>query len=104
VSRTVDPLKFDNYLAVRQLARRIMAALDACDGIRVEDLETAGRLSAAEESTLRRLKKERDTLLKLCREGSVGLAHVLGSTNDDTAVRDWQQRCRETIALVERPD
>jgi Tfp pilus assembly protein FimV len=43
-------------------ARRIVACVNACAGIRTDDLETAGRLATAEDSSLRRLAEHADTL------------------------------------------
>lgn len=44
-------------------ARRLVACWNACDGISTADLETAGRLAAADEATLRNLQVQRDHLL-----------------------------------------
>ena len=42
-------------------ARRIVACVNACVGIPTDELETAGRLAAAEESTLRSIQRQRDS-------------------------------------------
>ena len=60
---TCHEMEFQEIGSAIANSRRIVACANACAGIPTAELETAGRLSNAEESTLRRLKKQRDELL-----------------------------------------
>ena len=76
-------------------ARRIVACVNACEGISTADLEVAGRLAAAEGATLRRLADQRDELLNAIQSAinQVEYMHLkfqeTGSGN--SLVAQWKQ-------------